>query len=182
MPHRTLRFCVRHLQPSLLRPRGIKPGDPVLRVRADNRLNRLSPCCRWAKQNTMVYLTDQDVPGRPDSLLRLEMADRCLWRHDVIFARTHPWSRVYQEEKRDFCYRQPTPPKFVSETQPGFLFQAGEEFDDHRATADSDTRRIHSASIGCQPPVDLRWSKNNRTLSVGKLRVPLGLASGGLYG
>jgi len=153
---------------SLLRPRVIKPGDPVLRVRADKSIKSIVAVLPFGETKQMVYLSDQDV-WETRFLAPPEMADGAYGARLIL---QDDRGRSYQEEKSFVIDSRP--PKITAKLAQASV-QAGEELTIN-ATADSDTRRIQARVFGAAP-VDLRWSKQANA-SVGKLRVPLGLPSG----
>lgn len=153
---------------SLLRPRVIRPGDPVLRVRADQSIRSVVAVLPFGETKEMFYLKDQDV-WETRFLAPPEMKDG-VYKARLIL--TDERDRSYQEEK-----------SFVIDSRPPVLrarlsqmtVQAGSELT-VTASADADTRRIHARVFGAVP-VELRWKKEANA-SVGTLHIPEGLASG----
>ncbi|HZS47012.1 MAG TPA: VIT and VWA domain-containing protein [Blastocatellia bacterium] len=153
---------------SLLRPRVIKPGDPVLRVRADKSIKSIVAVLPFGETKQMVYLADQDI-WETRFLAPPEMQDGT-YRARLILQDDR--NRSYQEEKSFVIDSRP--PQISAKLNQGTV-RAGDELT-ITATADSDTRRIQARVFGAVP-VDLRWSKQANA-SVGKLRIPEGLPSG----
>ncbi|MCI0486120.1 MAG: VWA domain-containing protein [Blastocatellia bacterium] len=153
---------------SLLRPRVIRPGDPVLRVRADRSIKEVTAIFPFGLTKRMVYIADEDVwqtrflapYGMNDGvyLCRLVLVDKL--------------GRAYQEEK-----------SFVIDSRPPRLraslgqatARAGEDLL-ITVRADSDTRRIAARIFGALP-VPVVWDDKAKA-NIGHLRIPAGLPSG----
>ena len=153
---------------SLLRPRLIQPGDPVLRVRTDAAITAVFAVLPFGETLPLRYLPQEKV-----------WAGRFLapaWLPDGTYqARlllTDKDGNGYQEDK-SFVIDSHAPRLRAIVNRQQVL--AGEELK-LSVTADSDTLRLTAKMYGAQP-VALRWSDADKA-NTGRLRVPQGLASG----
>ena len=153
---------------SLLRPRVIRPGDPVLRVRADESITEVTAVFPFGLTKRMTYIKSDDV-WETRFLAPSEMADGVYHCRLVLVDRR---GRAYQEEK-----------SFVIDTRPPKLqaslnqtvARAGEDLV-ITVRADSDTRVIAARIFGSLP-VPVVWDAKAKA-NIGYLRIPAGLPSG----
>jgi len=153
---------------ALLRPRLIQPGDPVIRVRTDPSVKSVFAVLPFGETLPLKFLASEGVwEGR--FLAPAWMPDGA-YRCRLLL--TDADGNGYQEEK-SFVVDSHAPK--VKVTLDKTTVRAGEELT-VRADADADTYRLTAKLYGAQP-ADLRWADSERA-SVGRLRVPAGLASG----
>jgi Ca-activated chloride channel family protein len=153
---------------SLLRPRVIRPGDPVLKVRADRSITEVTAVFPFGLTKRLEYLKEEDV-WETRFIAPREMQDGVYYCRLILLDRQ---GRAYQEEK-----------SFVIDSRPPVLrpslsknmARAGEEVS-ITVRADRDTRRIAARIFGALP-VPVVWDANEKA-SVGRLRIPAGLPSG----
>lgn len=153
---------------SLLRPRVIRPGDPVLRVRADESIKEVTAVFPFGLTKQMVYLKGEDV-WQTRFIAPREMADG-VYRCRLILVDDK--GRAFQEEKSFVIDSRP--PRLQAETaQP--RVRAGEDLA-ITVRADADTRRIAARIFGALP-VPVVWDGKAKA-NVGYLRIPAGLPAG----
>ncbi|HEV2801669.1 MAG TPA: VIT and VWA domain-containing protein [Pyrinomonadaceae bacterium] len=153
---------------SLLRPRLIQPGDPVIRVKTDPSITSVFAVLPYGETLPLKFLQSEGVwEGRffapawmPDGTYkcRLLLTDRS--------------GNGYEEEK-SFVVDSHAPRlkvRLASAT-----VRAGSELQ-LRVDADSDTARLVAKFYGAQP-AQLFWSAEEKT-NTGRLHVPAGLAAG----
>jgi Ca-activated chloride channel family protein len=153
---------------SLLRPRVIQPGDPVIRVKTDPSIKSVFAVLPFGETLALKFRPGEGVwearffapAWTPDGTYRcrLLMTDR--------------QGNGYQEEK-SFVVDSRAPKLDVQ--APAAPVRAGEELT-VRVTADRDAARIVAKLYGAEP-VQLAWSEKEKA-NVGRLRVPAGLISG----
>jgi Ca-activated chloride channel family protein len=153
---------------SLLRPRVIQPGDPVIRVKTDASIKSVFAVLPFGETLPLKYLASEGVwevrflapAWMPDGTYRcrLLMSDK--------------QGNGYQEEK-SFVVDSHSPRLSVS--LQSRTVRAGEELF-LRVAADRDTMRLVARMYGAQP-IHLAWSDKERA-NIGRLRVPTALASG----
>ena len=153
---------------SLLRPRVIRPGDPVLKVRADQSITAVTAIFPFGLTKQMTYLKTEGV-WETRFLAPSAMADGVYYCRLVLVDRL---GRAYQEEK-SFVIDSRPPKLHASLNQT--VARAGEDLV-ITVRADSDTRTIAARLFGWLP-VPVVWDPKAKA-SVGHLRVPSGLASG----
>ncbi len=153
---------------SLLRPRVIRPGDPVLKVRADASINEVTAVFPFGMVKRLEYLKDEDV-WETRFIAPREMTDGVYYCRLILVDRQ---GRAYQEEKSFVIdSRPPRLQPSLSQTR----VRAGEEIA-ITVRADSDTRRIAARIFGGSP-VAIVWDAKAKA-NVGQLRIPAGLPSG----
>ncbi|HWO02789.1 MAG TPA: VIT domain-containing protein [Blastocatellia bacterium] len=153
---------------SLLRPRVIRPGDPVLRVRADESINEVTAVFPFGLSKRMTYIKAEDV-WESRFVAPREMSDGVYHCRLVLVDRL---GRAYQEEKSFVIdSRPPRLQASLSQT----VARAGEDLV-ITVRADSDTRVIAARVFGSMP-VPVVWDSKARA-NVGQLRLPAGLPSG----
>jgi Ca-activated chloride channel family protein len=153
---------------SLLRPRVIRPGDPVLRVRADQSINEVTAVFPFGLTRRLNYIKDEDV-WQTRFIAPREMADGIYYCRLILVDRQ---GRAYQEDKSFIIdSRPPRLQASVSQT----IARAGEDLT-ITVRADSDTRKIAARIFGALP-VPVVWD-NRAKANVGRLHIPAGLPSG----
>ncbi len=153
---------------SLLRPRVIRPGDPVLRVRADKSIVEVTAVFPFGLTKRMNYIKEEDI-WETRFLAPREMTDG-VYKCRLVLIDRH--GRAYQEEK-----------SFVIDSRPPELLasldaetaRAGEDVK-ITVQSDSDTRLIFARIFGAMP-VRVVWEPKSKA-NVGHLRIPAGLPSG----
>ncbi len=153
---------------SLLRPRIIKPGDPVLRVHTDKSIVSVVAVFPFGLRKELTYLKDEDI-WETRFLAPKTMQDGTYSARLVL---VDDKSNAYEEEK-----------SFVIDSKPPSLhaelsnktIQAGNELL-IKVKADKDTRRIYARLFGAQP-VAIVWNEKEKT-NVGRLLIPEGLPAG----
>jgi Ca-activated chloride channel family protein len=153
---------------SLLRPRVIRPGDPVLRVRADESITEVTAVFPFGLTKRLVYIKNDDI-WETRFIAPREMADG-VYRCRLILVDRQ--GRAYQEEK-SFVIDSRPPVLRASVDRP--VARAGEEVT-ITVRSDSDTRVIAARVFGSLP-APVVWSPEAKA-NVGRLRIPLGLPSG----
>jgi len=153
---------------SLLRPRVIRPGDPVLRVRADESISEVTAVFPFGLTSRMTYIKGEDV-WETRFIAPREMSDGTYKCRLILVDRQ---DRAYQEEKSFIIDSRP--PKLqasLNET----IAHAGEDLV-LTVRADSDTRVIAARIFG-SPPIPVVWDPKAKA-NIGHLTVPGGLPSG----
>ncbi|HLG14612.1 MAG TPA: VIT domain-containing protein [Blastocatellia bacterium] len=153
---------------SLLRPRVIRPGDPVLRVQCDQSITEVTAVFPFGLTKRLTYIKDEDV-WETRFIAPREMADGAYSCRLVLVDRK---GRAYQEEK-SFVIDSRPPRLHASVNQA--VARAGEELV-LTVRADSDTRTIAARIFGALP-VPVVWDAKAKA-NVGYLRIPAGLPSG----
>ncbi|MCS7080460.1 MAG: VIT and VWA domain-containing protein [Chloracidobacterium sp.] len=153
---------------ALLRPRIIKPGDPVLRVRADASIRSVVAVFPFGLTKPLTYLASEDV-WETRFLAPKTMQDG---RYRCRLILTDARGNVFQEEKGFTIDSRP--PQLAVTVTPQVV-RAGESVE-VLVAADADTRRIAVRLAGGQP-VPVRWDAQRKT-NVGVLRLPPGLPAG----
>jgi Ca-activated chloride channel family protein len=153
---------------SLLRPRVIRPGDPVLRVRADQSITEVTAVFPFGLTKRLTYLKGEDV-WEMRFVAPREMSDGVYTCRLVL---VDDKGRAYQEEKSFVIdSRPPRIQPALNQT----IVHAGEELT-ITVRADSDTRVIAARILGAMP-VPVVWDAKAKA-NVGHLRIPAGLPSG----
>ncbi|MFQ3580460.1 MAG: VIT and VWA domain-containing protein [Chloracidobacterium sp.] len=153
---------------ALLRPRVIKPGDPVLRVRADASIRSVVAVFPFGLTKPLTYLAADDV-WETRFLAPKTMQDG---RYRCRLILTDASGNVFQEEKGFTIDSRP--PQLGVTTSP-ITARAGGEIE-VRVAADADTRRI-TARLAGGLPILVKWDPQRKT-NVGVLRLPPGLPAG----
>ena len=153
---------------SLLRPRVIRPGDPVLRVRADESITEVTAVFPFGLTKRMTYIKGDDV-WETRFVAPSEMVDGVY--HCRLVLVDHQ-GRAYQEEK-SFVIDSRPPRLQASLNQT--VAHAGEDLM-ITVRADSDTRVIAARIFGSLP-VPVVWDSKAKA-NIGHLRIPAGLPSG----
>jgi Ca-activated chloride channel homolog len=153
---------------SLLRPRVIQPGDPVIRVKTDASIKSVFAVLPFGETLPLKRIASEGLwEGRffapawmPDGTYRCRLL------------MTDKQGNGYQEEKSFVVDSRAPKLGFVAQRQ---TVRTGDELL-VRVTADRDAMRIMAKMYGAAP-VQLAWSEKEKA-SIGRLRVPAGLASG----
>src|SRR5262252_1059097 len=153
---------------SLLRPRVIQPGDPVIRVKTDPSIKSVFAVLPFGETLPLKYLAGEGVwevrffapAWMPDGTYRCRLL------------MTDKQGAGYQEEKSFVVDSRAPKLGLVAQSQ---AVHAGDELL-VRVSADRDAMRIMAKMYGAAP-VQLAWSEKDK-VNVGRLRVPAGLASG----
>jgi hypothetical protein len=153
---------------ALLRPRVIRPGDPVLRVRTDPSIRSVVAVFPFGLVKALTYLETEEV-WETRFLAPATMDDG---QYQCRLILTDAGGQVF-EERKGFTIDS-RPPRVRATVKPTTA-HAGDTIT-IKATADQDTRRIFARLFGAQP-VPIVWDQNAKA-SVGLVRIPEGLASG----
>ncbi|HSQ18893.1 MAG TPA: VWA domain-containing protein, partial [Blastocatellia bacterium] len=153
---------------SLLRPRVIRPGDPVLRVRADESITEVTAVFPFGLTSRMTYIKSDDV-WETRFIAPREMTDGIYHCRLVLVDRQ---GRAYQEEKSFVIDSRP--PKLQASLNQT-VAHAGEDLM-ITVRADSDARVIAARIFGSLP-VSVVWDTRAKA-NIGHLRIPAGLPSG----
>ncbi len=153
---------------ALLRPRVIKPGDPVLRVRTDASIRSVVAVFPFGLTKPLTYLPSEDV-WETRFLAPKTMQDG-RYRCRLILTDVH--GQVFQEEKGFTIDSRP--PQLQVTIKPTKA-RAGEDIE-VLVAADADTRRI-AVRLAGGLPVPVRWDAQRKT-NVGVFRLPPGLPTG----
>jgi Ca-activated chloride channel family protein len=153
---------------SLLRPRVIRPGDPVLRVRADESITEVTAVFPFGLTKRLTYIKAEDV-WETRFVAPREMSDGVYHCRLVLVDKQ---GRAYQEEKSFVIDSRP--PRLKA-TLNQTVARAGEDLV-ITVRADSDTRVIAARVFGSMP-VPVVWDAEAKA-NVGRLRLPAGLPSG----
>ncbi len=153
---------------SLLRPRVIRPGDPVLRVRADQSIVEVTAVFPFGLTKRMTYIKGEDV-WETRFVAPREMTDGSYQCRLVLVDNK---GRAFQEAKSFVIDSRP--PRLQSSLNQT-VARAGEDLT-ITVRADSDTRVIAARIFGALP-VPVVWDAKAKA-SVGHLRIPAGLPSG----
>ena len=153
---------------SLLRPRVMKPGDPVLRVKTPPHITRVVAVFPFGLVKALRYDAAQGL-WETRFLAPPEMQDGS---YACTLLLTDADGRV-AEEKKSFLIDSKPPALRV--TLAAARARAGKELE-VRAYADADTRTIR-ARIHGGPAVDLRYD-HERKASIAMLPIPTGLPAG----
>lgn len=153
---------------ALLRPRLIRPGDPVLRVKTDESINSVVAMFPFGLVKKLRYLEDEDT-WQTRFLAPKDLADGTY--HVRLILRDRE-GRVFRESKT-----------FVIASQPPTVNVKLERVQFHRGdvvklrVSASDTTRTIVARMYGAAPAYLRWNAEMGS-SVGELMVPATLAAG----
>ena len=153
---------------SLLRPRVIRPGDPVLRVHADESITGITVVFPFGLTKQMTYIGDENV-WETRFLAPVGMTDGVHHCRLILVDRR---GKAYQEDK---SFIIDSHPPTLHATLSRTVVHAGEDLVIN-VRADSDTRTIAARIFGALP-VPVLWDAKTRT-NIGHLRIPAGLPSG----
>jgi Ca-activated chloride channel family protein len=153
---------------ALLRPRVIKPGDPILRVATDESITSVVAMFPFGLVKPLRYLPEERI-WQTRFLAPVDMTDGTY--HVRLIMRDRA-GRTYREAK-SFVIASKPPVLRVSadkaSARPGESVQL-------RASASASTRTIVARLYGASP-IELRWDARARA-SIGTLMIPDGLAAG----
>ncbi len=153
---------------SLLRPRVIQPGDPVIRVKTDASIKEVFAVLPFGETLPLKFNAGEGV-WAARFLAPAWMVDGT-YRCRLLM--TDKQGNGYQEEK-SFVVDSHAPK--LNARVDSQTVRAGDEVL-IKASADKDTMRLVARLYGAQP-VGLAWSEKEKA-NIGRLRVPAGLASG----
>jgi Ca-activated chloride channel family protein len=153
---------------ALLRPRVIRPGDPVLRVKTDSSIVSVIAMFPFGLVKPMRYLSDEDA-WQTRFLAPADMNDGAYQVQLVLRDRQ---GHVYREAK-SFVIASKVPTIRVKLGEP--KIKAGERLS-IAAMASSNTRTITARLWGAEP-VSLRWNAALKT-NTGELSVPVAMPAG----
>jgi Ca-activated chloride channel homolog len=153
---------------SLLRPRVIRPGDPVLRVRADKSITEVTAVFPFGLTKRMSFIKSDDV-YETRFIAPKEMTDGVYRCRLILVDRL---GRAFQEEKSFIIDSRP--PKLQASLSQ--TIARPEEDLTITVHADSDTRIIAARILGSLP-VPVVWDATAKA-SIGHLRIPAGLPPG----
>jgi Ca-activated chloride channel homolog len=153
---------------SLLRPRLIKPGDPVLRVRTDPEIRTITAIFPFGLTKPLRYLPAEEV-WQTRFLAPKEMVDGVYHCRLILRDRS---GRAYEEEKSFVIdSRAPTIQASVDRS----TYRAGDTIQ-VRIQSDADTRRIRLRVANLEP-TEARWDALGKA-SVGRIVLPTDFATG----
>lgn len=153
---------------ALLRPRVIRPGDPMLIVKADTSIVDIVAIFPFGVTKRMVYHADVDQ-WRVRFLVPSDTEDG---KYSAVLIMKDTHGNIFKESKSYTIDREPPALRIELEKH---VLSAGEEMV-VKAYASRDTRRIEAAIEGCAPfPLvyDHRF-----VASTGTMRIPRNLATG----
>jgi Ca-activated chloride channel family protein len=153
---------------ALLRPRLIRPGDPVLRVKTDASITSVVALFPFGLVKKLRYLPQEDT-WQTRFLAPADMEDGT---HEVRLMLRDKQGRTY-EEKKTFVIISKPPTVDVKLAKK--LYRRGETIE-IRASASESTRTLVARLYGAGP-VPLRWNADAKA-STGLLAVPNHLAPG----
>jgi Ca-activated chloride channel family protein len=163
---------------SLLRPRVIRPGDPVLRVRTDPAIVSVVAIFPFGLTKELRHLTGEDTPDR-DGTGGLAWETRFLapddmrdGTYDVRLILRDRSGNAYRETKSFVIASTPPTVKILL---PSTRLHRGETIV-LRASASASTQTL-TARLPGSLPVDLRWNAALRS-DVARLTVPAGMPLG----
>jgi Ca-activated chloride channel family protein len=153
---------------SLLRPRTIRPGDPVLRVSTDESIVSVVAVFPFGLVKPMRFLEDEGV-WETRFLAPRDMADG---QYGCRLVMTDRLGRAFEEVKRFRIDSRPPVLRAIAEPSSA---RAGQDVL-VVVRADADTRWVAARLFG-GVPVPVRWDAA-RKVNVGRVQVPTGLPPG----
>lgn len=153
---------------SLLRPRVIRPGDPVLKVKTDESIVEVTAVFPFGLTKRLHYIKEDGL-WETRFLAPRELSDGAYRCRLILVDRQ---GRAYQEEKSFIIDSRP--PRLKASLNKGAARPA--ETVVITVKADSDTRHISARIFGALP-VPILWDAKARA-NVGYLRIPAGLPPG----
>jgi Ca-activated chloride channel family protein len=153
---------------SLLRPRVIRPGDPVLRVRADESINSITAVFPFGLTKRLTYLRSENV-WETRFLAPADMRDGSYKCRLILVDRA---GRAYQEDKSFVIDSRP--PRINASLSQN-IARAGEDLV-LTVRSDSDTRVI-AARIYGGSAVPVIWDTTAKA-NIGRIHIPPGLPAG----
>jgi Ca-activated chloride channel family protein len=153
---------------SLLRPRVIRPGDPVLRVKTDPSIRSVIAVFPFGLVKPLKYLKDEDI-WQTRFLAPADMADGT---HQVQLILRDARGNAYREQK-SFVIASKPPIVRAKLDRPNY--RRGDEVR-LQVSASATTRTIIARMYGVSP-VRLKWDAEARS-NIGDLRIPDTLPAG----
>jgi Ca-activated chloride channel homolog len=153
---------------ALLRPRLIRPGDPVLRIRTDSGIVSVIAMFPFGLVKPLRYLKDEDA-WQTRFLAPVDLQDGT---HTVRLILKDREGRTYKESKTFVIASKPPLVRVKLDKQ---AFRRGEVLK-VRASASASSRTVIARLYGALP-VNLRWNEQAGT-NYGELVVPAHLAAG----
>jgi len=153
---------------ALLRPRVIRPGDPVLRVRTDDSIQSVIALFPFGLIQPLRFLPSEDV-WQTRFLAPVDMQDGTYTVRLILRDRL---GHTYRESKTFVIASQPP---LVRIDLPARRFQRGQTIA-LKVRASQSTRTL-TARLEGAAPVELRWDAERKT-STGSLRIPDQMAPG----
>jgi Ca-activated chloride channel homolog len=153
---------------ALLRPRLIRPGDPVLRVHTDESIVSVVAMFPFGTVKPLRHLGDEDV-WQTRFLAPPDLADGT---HTVRLILRDREGRVFRESKTFVIVSKPPMVRVKLEKA---SFRRGEMV--HVRASASDTSRTVMARMYGVTPVSLRWSDRDKS-NAGAFVIPAQLAAG----
>ena len=161
---------------ALLRPRVIRPGDPVLRVRTDPAIQSVIALFPFGLTKPLRHLAGEDTPGEDGGRLWetrfLAPADMKDGTYNVQLILRDDHGNAYREAKTFVIASTPPVVKILLDRK---QLRAGEAFV-VRATAAASARTL-TARLDGVTPVGLRWNRAAGA-SVGMIAIPAGFPTG----
>jgi Ca-activated chloride channel family protein len=153
---------------ALLRPRLIRPGDPVLRVKTDESITSVVAMFPFGTVKKLRYLSDEDT-WQTRFLAPEDLADGT---YRVRLLLRDKQGRTYRESKTFVIASQPPVVKVKLDRK---QFHPGEAVKLHVSA--SDTTRTIVARMHGAAPVYLKWNAEMGS-NIGELLVPASFAAG----
>jgi Ca-activated chloride channel family protein len=153
---------------SLLRPRVIRPGDPILRVRTDESIVSVTALFPFGLIKKLKYLESEDI-WQTRFLAPKDMPDG---QHSVRLVLRDRQGRVYRESKSFWISSKPPDVRVKLDKR---TFRRGETVE-LKASASRTTRTLTARLYGT-PPVELRWNEK-AGYNTGRLVIPADLPAG----
>jgi Ca-activated chloride channel family protein len=152
---------------SLLRPRAIRPGDPLLRVKTDPEIISVTAIFPFGLVKNLIYLKSEDI-WQTRFLVPKEFSDGTYFCRLILRDRA---GNQYEEKK---SFLVDSRPPVLQARWDGTLKRGGSVR--LVVNSDQDTRFIYAKLEGTSP-VKIQWS-NREKASVGYLKVPQDLPPG----
>lgn len=153
---------------TLLRPRLIQPGDPVIRLKTDSSITQVFVVLPFGETLPLKFLPDEAV-WEVRFLVPATMIDGS---YSCRILLTDREGNGYQETK-SFIVDSHAPKVKINLERT--IFHAGDEIL-LKVSADKDTTKLIGKLYGATP-TQLFWS-NQEKINVGKLKIPTGLTAG----
>jgi Ca-activated chloride channel family protein len=152
---------------SLLRPRAIRPGDPLLRVKTDPDIVSVRAIFPFGLVKNLVYLPSEEI-WQTRFLVPKEVSDGTYFCRLILRDRA---GNQYDEQKSFLVDSRPPviDARWEGPLQRGRTVKV-------LVRADQDTRHIYAKLEGTRP-VKIQWNKNEKA-SVGFIKVPEDLPAG----
>ena len=161
---------------ALLRPRVIRPGDPVLRVRTDPAIASVIALFPFGLTKALRHLADEDTPGDNGGRLWetrfLAPADMKDGTYNVRLIMRDDKGNTYREAKTFVIASTPPTVKILLDSR---QLRAGKAVQ-IRAEASASTRTL-TARLDGVTPISLRWN-GAAGANTGTLRLPPDLPAG----